>query len=84
MLAGSDVKLAAPLRRELPGLLWLLQMGVVLFWVYDDSERQARSRALVVSAAPVLDRMARMSRLPVIRGLVDDLVKVLADVRGSG
>lgn len=84
VLAGSDVKLAAPLRRELPGLLWLLQMGVVLFWVYDDSERQARSRALVVSAAPVLDRMARMSRLPVIRGLVDDLVKVLADVRGSG
>jgi AcrR family transcriptional regulator len=84
VLTGSDVKLAAPLRRELPGLLWLLQMGVVLFWVYDDSERQARSRALVVSAAPVLDRMARMSRLPVIRGLVDDLVKVLADVRGSG
>jgi len=59
-------------------------MGVVLFWVYDDSERQARSRALVVSAAPVLDRMARMSRLAVIRGLVDDLEKVLADVRGSG
>ena len=84
VLAGSDLKLAAPLRRELPGLLWLLQMGVVLFWVYDDSPDQARSRALVASAAPALDRMGRMTRLPVIRGLVDDLVKVLTDVRRAG
>ena len=52
MLAGSDLKLAAPLRRELPGLLWLLQMGLVLFWVYDDSPGQARSHALVALGRP--------------------------------
>lgn len=83
VLAGSDLKLAAPLRRELPGLLWLLQMGLVLFWVYDDSPGQARSRALVVSAVPTVDKIARMTRLPVIRGLVDDLVRVLEQVRGA-
>jgi len=83
-VAGSDLKVAAPLRRELPGLLWLLQMGLVLFWVYDDSPGQARSHALVASAVPTLDKIARMTRLPVIRGLVDDLVGVLAQVRGAG
>jgi hypothetical protein len=76
--------LLVTLRRELPGLLWLLLMGLVLFWVYDDSPGQARSHSLVISAVPTLDKIARMSRLPVIRGLVDDLVKVLGDVRGAG
>lgn len=84
VVAGSDVKVAAPLRRELPHLLWLLQMGLVLFWVYDDSPGQARSHALVASAVPALDRTARLTRLPVIRGLVDDLVRVLGDVRSAG
>ena len=84
VLAGSDLKLAPQLRRELPALLWLLQMGLVLFWVHDDTPGQHRSHALVASAVPTLDKIARMTRLPVIRGLVDDLVKVLGDVRGAG
>ena len=35
---GSDLKVPAPIRAELPELLWLLQMGVVLFWVHDSSD----------------------------------------------
>jgi AcrR family transcriptional regulator len=84
VLAGSDVKVTAALRPELPSLLWLLHMGLVLFWVYDGSEGQARSHALVASAVPALDRTVRMTRLPVVRGLVDDLVRVLTEVRGAG
>ena len=82
LVAGSDVKLAPALRRELPALLWLMQMGVVLFWVYDASEGQARSRMLVRRIVPIVDRLARMSRLPVVRGVVDDLVALMAELRG--
>lgn len=82
LVAGSDVKLAPALRRELPTLLWLMQMGVVLFWVYDASEGQARSRMLVRRIVPIVDRLARMSRLPVVRGVVDDLVALVAELRG--
>ena len=82
LVAGSDLKLAPALRRELPGLLWLMQMGVVLFWVYDGSEGQARSRMLVRRIVPIVDRLARMSRLPVVRGVVDDLVALVAELRG--
>jgi AcrR family transcriptional regulator len=81
LVGGSDVKLAPALRRELPGLLWLMQMGVVLFWVYDASEGQARSRMLVRRIVPIVDRLARMSRLPVVRGVVDDLVALVTDLR---
>ncbi len=64
------------------GLLWLMQMGVVLFWVYDASAGQARSRMLVRRIVPVVDRLARMSRLPVVRGVVDDVVALVTELRG--
>jgi AcrR family transcriptional regulator len=83
LLEGSDLKLAPALRRELPGLLWLLQMGLVLFWVYDDSPGQARSHTLVERVVPLVDRLARMSRLPGIRGLVDDLVELVVTLRAT-
>ena len=68
LVEGSDVKVAPALRRELPELLWLLQMGVVLFWVYDASAGQKRSRMLVQPVVPIVDRLVRLSRLPVVRG----------------
>ncbi|WP_248580157.1 TetR family transcriptional regulator [Nocardioides sp. InS609-2] len=81
LVDGSDVKLAPALRAELPELLWLAQMGIVLFWVYDASERQRRTRLLVERIVPMLDRLVRLSRLPVVRGVVDDLIGLLATLR---
>lgn len=83
VLDGTDLKLAPNLRRELPELLWVLQMGVVLFWVYDDSPDQRRSRELVAHLVPIIDRLVRLSRLPVVRGLVDDALGLVATLRGS-
>ncbi|MDH2414243.1 TetR family transcriptional regulator [Nocardioides sp. CER19] len=81
VVAGSDLKLAPAVRAELPGLLWMLHMGLVLFWVYDASPDQDRTRLLVSRAVPLVDRLARLSRLPVVRGVVDDLVGLLAALR---
>ncbi|GAA4362299.1 TetR/AcrR family transcriptional regulator [Nocardioides caricicola] len=81
LVDGSDAKPLAALKPELPRLLWLLQMGVVLFWVYDDSPGQQRSRQLVTGIVPVVDRLVKLSRLPVVRGLVDDVVGLLQTVR---
>ena len=81
LVAGSNAKPVAALRADLPELLWLLQMGVVLFWVYDDSPDQRRTRLLVASIVPIVDRLVKLSRLPVVRGLVDDVVGLLRTVR---
>ena len=80
---GSDLKLAKGLRAELPDLLWLLQMGVVLFWVYDASPGQRHTRQLIAGACPLVDRLARMTRLPIVRGLVDDLLALLHQLRAG-
>lgn len=81
LLDGSDAKLAPAVRAEMPDLLWLLLMGTVLFWVYDASPGQQRSRMLVRRIVPIVDRLVRLSRLPVVRGVVDDLVGLVRDLR---
>ena len=80
-LAGSDAKVGAALREELPELLWMLQMGVVLFWVFDSSTDQERTRTLVRRVVPIVDRLVRLSRMPVVRGVVDDVVALLRELR---
>ena len=80
---GSDLKVAPALREELPELLWLLHMGVVLFWVYDASDRQQRTRTLIAGLVPIVDRSVRLTRLPVVRGLVDDALGLVRSLRGA-
>ena len=80
---GSDLKLAPALRVELPELLWLLHMGIVLFWVYDDSEGQRRTRTLVAGLVPIIDKSVRLTRLPVVRGLVDDALGLVRTLRSA-
>ncbi len=80
---GSDLKVSPALRAELPDLLWLLHMGVVLFWVHDDSEGQRRTRTLVAGLVPLVDRSVRLTRLPLVRGLVDDGLGLVRQLRGG-
>ena len=80
---GSDLKVSPALRAELPDLLWLLHMGVVLFWVHDDSPGQRRTRTLVAGLVPLVDRSVRLTRLPLVRGLVDDGLGLVRQLRGA-
>jgi AcrR family transcriptional regulator len=80
---GADLKVAPALREELPELLWLLHMGIVLFWVYDDSDGQRRTRTLIAGLVPIVDRSVRLTRLPVVRGLVDDGLGLLRSLRSA-
>ncbi len=77
VVEGSDLKVASSLRPRLPELLWLLHMGIVLFWVHDHSPGQQRTVALVAGVVPLVDRLARLSRVPVVRGAVNELVALL-------
>ncbi|MFQ4147631.1 TetR family transcriptional regulator [Arthrobacter sp. LAPM80] len=69
------------LRAQLPELLWLAYMGVVLFWVYDRSENQRRTRTLIDGAAPLLAKLVSFSRLPVVKPLVEEALALKARVQ---
>jgi AcrR family transcriptional regulator len=78
---GSDLKLPAELKAELPELLWLMQMGIVLFWVHDDSEDLRRTRALIDRSVPLVDRLLRLTRIPGVRGVINDIVGLVRSVK---
>ena len=78
---GSSAKLDPELRKELPELLWLGWMGVVLFWVYDRSPGQRRTRRLIDGVVPLVDRLVGLSRLRVLRPALRQILALLDMIR---
>lgn len=76
---SKGVPRGAPGER-LPHLLWMAWLGVTLHWVTDTTEGQRRTRRLVDGAAPLLARAVGLARLPVGRGLADDLAALVDDL----
>src|SRR5580658_2600410 len=81
-LEGSRVRVPEDLRPYLPRLLWMYQMGVILFWIYDCSALQARTQALIDKSLHVVVRLIKLSSLPLtrpIRRLVTDLLDTVTE-----
>ena len=49
-LEGSDAKIPADLKPRLPYLLWLYQMALIMFWLYDRSPNQERTERCSIKA----------------------------------
>ena len=81
LVEGASPAVPTGLREELPELLWLAQLGVTLFWVYDSSPGQRRTRTLVEGVAPLIGRLVRLSRLPVLRGASEDVLALVRAVK---
>jgi AcrR family transcriptional regulator len=80
---GSSAKLDPELRKELPELLWLAYMGVVLFWVHDQSPDQRRTRRLIDGVVPLIDRLVSLSRLRVLRPALRQVLALIDSVRSD-
>jgi AcrR family transcriptional regulator len=77
---GGDVKVSADLKPHLPYLLWLYQMGLILFWLYDRSPRQARTRKLMDKSLGLIVGLLRISSLPLMRPLRRMLLELVETV----
>jgi AcrR family transcriptional regulator len=78
---GSAPAPPKKLRSDLPELLWLAYMGIALFWVYDKSEKQCRTRKLIDGAVPLLARGISLTRLPGVGKILDDVLELTRSVR---
>jgi AcrR family transcriptional regulator len=79
VLTGSGVKVDAELAEILPELMWMYQMGVVLFWVYDRSPGSERTRRLVARTAPLAARLTVLSRYRILRPVAREVRGALAE-----
>lgn len=68
-VAESEVKLPANIQPYLPRLLWMYQMGLILFWVYDRSEEQRRTMVLYEKTLKILLVTLKLAGIPLLRPL---------------
>jgi AcrR family transcriptional regulator len=68
-MEGSRSRLSDDLKPYLPRLLWMYQMGLILFWIYDRSEGQVKTHALLDKSLRVVVRLIKLSGSPLMRPL---------------
>jgi AcrR family transcriptional regulator len=67
VVEGSDARVPADVATELPRLLWLLQMGILYFWMLDASAGRLRTLEMVDETCEVVVRLISLSNLPPLR-----------------
>jgi AcrR family transcriptional regulator len=67
ILTESGIRIPRDLVPALPGILWFFQMGMIFFWVIDDSPEQKRTSELLQLATKIVARLVQLSTLPFMR-----------------
>jgi AcrR family transcriptional regulator len=74
---GGDVKIPADLKPRLPYLLWLYQMALIMFWLYDRSPNQEKTQKLMDKSLGLLVNLLRVSSMPLMRPLRKTLLELV-------
>ena len=77
--ALRDEKLADDLRVLAPVTLWAMHMGILLYFLYDDSAEQRRTRRLIDGGVDLFLALFKLTRLPVFRGTRRKVLDLLHD-----
>jgi len=79
----SGVRVPRDLSPHLPKTLWFFQMGIILFWVTDDSPNEQRTEKLLPLACKIAASLVRLSSLPLMRPLRKPVLELIEIVGGS-
>jgi AcrR family transcriptional regulator len=76
-LEGSDVKLPSDLGPHVPRLLWMYHMGLIYYWITDESPGQQRTHRLVDATLDLIVQLLKASSLPFMGPLRKRALKVI-------
>ena len=83
ILVDCGMRIPRDLDHHLPGVLWFFQMGVIFFWVIDESPDQVRTARLLDLAAKSVATLIRLSGLPLMRPVRKAALQLIEVVRGD-
>jgi AcrR family transcriptional regulator len=83
ILVDCGIRIPRDLEPHLPGVLWFFQMGVIFFWVIDESPDQARTARLLDLSAKSVATLIRVSGLPLMRPLRKTALQLIEAVKGE-
>ena len=74
---SGSLKMPKDLAAHLPKLLWLYQMGLILYWIYDRSPHQQRTQRLVTASLSLVVSGLNLARLPLLKPLRTRIVELI-------
>lgn len=77
--AIGDERLPDDIRALLPTALWALHLGILLYFIYDDSPEQQRTRRLVDSVLALVVRVISLAKLPILKPVRGSILTLLRD-----
>ena len=80
-VAIGDERLPDDLQRLAPVALWALHMGLLLFFLHDNSAGARRTAALTTGAIDLVVVAFKLARLPLLRSLRRRVVMLLEDAK---
>lgn len=83
ILIDCGVRIPRDLEARLPGVLWFFQMGVIFFWIVDESPHQARTEKLLELASKSMATLVRLSAVPLMRPLRKTALQLIEVVTGE-
>jgi AcrR family transcriptional regulator len=78
-LAIGDERLPDDIRTILPPALWALQMAVLLYFIYDPSAEQQRTRKLIDGVLTILVRVIALAKLSILKPVRGSVFSLLRD-----
>lgn len=79
-IEGSGTRVPKDLQTHLPRLLWMYQMGIILFWIHDHSPEQGRTQRLLESSLDLASGLVKSSSVPLLAPFRRRAVKVIESV----
>jgi AcrR family transcriptional regulator len=74
---SRDMRVPKELLAHLPRMLWLYQMGLILYWIYDRSPGQRKTRVLREKSLALLTDMLKLSRFALLKPLRSRIVELI-------
>ena len=68
VVRGSDARIPADIVELLPMTLWLYQMAILYFWIFDRSPGRLRTLEVIDETTELIVRLLGLANLPVLRG----------------
>jgi AcrR family transcriptional regulator len=80
VLRDCHVRVPKDLDPHLPDVLWMFQMGVIYFWVTDDSHEQQRTRRVLALGTKIVTTLLKIASLPLTRPLRKVVIELIEAV----
>ena len=82
-IKSGDVQVPKDLAPHLPKMLWLYQMGLILYWIYDRSPDQRRTHQLLEKSLALMAGSLRLVRFAPLKPLRSKVVELIILAEGA-